>query len=1848
MWCALILCTILGQSAMAQLRSQPNNVDSKKTSAVLTEANSKSPLEEYRDKKEDLSKRDLYSKHFINDDGSYTAIIGAGPMHYESNGEFLDIDHTVVTNSSFAFPYANKTNLMESYFGSTSHTGIKSVIAEGEIHEFINTKMYWEVNGQAFNTFASNDAQISIVDNKATYSNLFGNISAEFTVETARRKLNYIIPDAQALVNIPSGAQYLVFSEEVIIPNGWTYVLDERHGVVLMDDTGKRIVSFDHPVSTDQSDQIEMNNTTMDVVQNGNVLTVLTKVQTSWLLNSERQFPVLVDPTENFNTDGVTYRTAQTLASGAGAYGTIAVGYNGGFYRSYASFNVTSIPDNATISSTVLNHNVGATSSMGTARGSEMRAFLNDPESAAYPNWIDVYNGITNATNSPNIYITVTHLGSLGWKTATLGATANTHLTTALSGSNKFTVGYRPSGSYSGAVQIAQLYGEGDATRKPYIAVTYTASTPPSCATIVSPADAITNAASGNQLTWNAANGATSYDVYFGTSSTPPLAGNVTVTNYNPSCLQPNTTYYWRIVPKNANGDASGCATWSFTTTGHLAVYAQNWDGISTPGMFSEITPQDGWLASSTLDQSGLGDRNVWAAHTYADRSISGNSIGISAYYLNSPVATGELAYYDDLTTDRWVYRQVPTTGLKDVTVSFRYRAGGEAGADFGSVMYNPTGNNPQNVNNWLEDPTQGGNNDDNRFYSQPNPTYESILLPGDADNNANLRIGFRWTSNANSIASYPSFVVDDIVVSGCPTGGNIAPLTSTFNSSNSATLTLSSVLSCALLQWESAPSPTGPWTDISGATTNVLNTGTVSTSTYYRCKVYYGTCEPSYQTQVASVQIISPAVVKLYNYGGTTQLTFNNSRSNATNQIFRLSHSLVTATAYQIEVNTAADFSGTAYVQNFSGSYAANTQANYTFTQLAGSLVDGTTYYVRARVLESGSLYSLWTTGTYSFTYNAATNAADWFQTTQAQFQTGTLSGTEATPADNLVLSGSAGGSFVNPSFESTAGWSVSRNYTVYEAYRTNNANGTNGITNGSYCLKFAEDDYSWQYFVNGDYSNVSQEINLTGVSNIQFDITHWRNTQSNVWSCGTGRACKVVYSFQVIVGDAGTTNNNTGTIVYNWTPTTAEFGVTNNPNVTVSLSSFGFTGVKTVKFARVVTNGGGVWYDDDKYYLDNIRTNVSNSGSVASPTIYLASKQNVNDWDVLTWNQTLNGGSAVLKIQRIVGGLWTDVAGLNNITATGDGFRTQDISSLGLGIDSIRVVATMAGTTSPILHDWSVKAGGCEAVTFDTSPANTSACNGGSVNFSAVVLGANPITYRWQLSTDNGDSWNDMSDGGKYSGTTTSALNISNLTLSMNTLRYRLRATNECGSEFSQGAILTVQNCPPNNNPAPNAPNLNSGNYVYPNCFNMQGTTLGATYGEYTGNEDVWYQFVAQTNGVSIQVNSSIIDAKIYLFRTNDLNTIINDEDAVVGTGTEILNYGGLIPGQSYYIAVVAMGANEGPFSICVKQLRRAQCGTSGPYNLCTLFKSTVTGATTTTMEFTAGETTTSITSAGSTTLGTPSLQLMYGHTYSVSLTANYHLTDGAGQTEVISIANPNACSITLVAQPSIEVRSNQWCSNGATLFRNSYLQASPVGVGIVCGITGYQIEFTPVSDCNGTNPNPFEKITRTIASTNSTFFLGNAFNGLPLSNNPYIGYWSVVYTPIFHGGLLGNPSTTPRVIAVNGTSSSQVAGMDMTNDSNENIITNAGVGSASANLYPNPNNGDMVNLNMTGISSDNVFIRIMDSMGRVVYSNRYTVEGSLNTIVTFSKPLASGLYMVEFTSGNDVITQRMMVSK
>lgn len=56
------------------------------------------------------------------------------------------------------------------------------------------------------------------------------------------------------------------------------------------------------------------------------------------------------------------------------------------------------------------------------------------------------------------------------------------------------------------------------------------------------------------------------YDVYFGTSSPPPLKQNQSSNIYNPGSLEPGKTYYWKIVANDNYGNTIEGPVWSFTT----------------------------------------------------------------------------------------------------------------------------------------------------------------------------------------------------------------------------------------------------------------------------------------------------------------------------------------------------------------------------------------------------------------------------------------------------------------------------------------------------------------------------------------------------------------------------------------------------------------------------------------------------------------------------------------------------------------------------------------------------------------------------------------------------------------------------------------------------------------------------------------------------------------------------------------------------------------------------------------------------------------------------------------------------------------------------------------------------------------------------------------------------------------------------------------------------------------------------------------------------------------------------------------------------------------------------------
>ena len=98
---------------------------------------------------------------------------------------------------------------------------------------------------------------------------------------------------------------------------------------------------------------------------------------------------------------------------------------------------------------------------------------------------------------------------------------------------------------------------------------------------------------------------------------------------------------------------------------------------------------------------------------------------------------------------------------------------------------------------------------------------------------------------------------------------------------------------------------------------------------------------------------------------------------------------------------------------------------------------------------------------------------------------------------------------------------------------------------------------------------------------------------------------------------------------------------------------------------------------------------------------------------------------------------------------------------------------------------------------VSITAQPANRSVTAPAATTFAvtAAITGVGSLTYQWQLSTDDGDNWSNVSNAGVYTGATTATLAISDSTgLDGNLYRVVVGATTGNTDVTSNEASLTV----------------------------------------------------------------------------------------------------------------------------------------------------------------------------------------------------------------------------------------------------------------------------------------------------------------------------------------------------------------------------------------------------------------------------------------------------------------------
>jgi uncharacterized repeat protein (TIGR01451 family) len=293
------------------------------------------------------------------------------------------------------------------------------------------------------------------------------------------------------------------------------------------------------------------------------------------------------------------------------------------------------------------------------------------------------------------------------------------------------------------------------------------------------------------------------------------------------------------------------------------------------------------------------------------------------------------------------------------------------------------------------------------------------------------------------------------------------------------------------------------------------------------------------------------------------------------------------------------------------------------------------------------------------------------------------------------------------------------------------------------------------------GDYEN---EILVSSTNVLSLTFDYLGTTQENVHVCAPA---------PTIIAPSPVCANSTGNVA----------SVPSNPNATFSwsITNGTITNSSTGNVHHVTVGSGG-------------------SGYASAPTVTFTG----GGGSGATATATISGGGVVTAVTVTNPGSGYTSAPTVGFTG-GGGSGATAVATLGTGI------IYTAGASGPVTLNLTVTEGSCSvsstpaSVTVSTSPSVTTdissknVCPGSALTLTPTI--ANGTSFQWQVSTNGGTSFSNLSNTGGcpgptncVSGATTASLSITNVDATIDGNVYRLLATNGSCSVTTSNATLHV----------------------------------------------------------------------------------------------------------------------------------------------------------------------------------------------------------------------------------------------------------------------------------------------------------------------------------------------------------------------------------------------------------------------------------------------------------------------
>lgn len=275
-------------------------------------------------------------------------------------------------------------------------------------------------------------------------------------------------------------------------------------------------------------------------------------------------------------------------------------------------------------------------------------------------------------------------------------------------------------------------------------------------------------------------------------------------------------------------------------------------------------------------------------------------------------------------------------------------------------------------------------------------------------------------------------------------------------------------------------------------------------------------------------------------------------------------------------------------------------------------------------------------------------------------------------------------------------------------------------------------------------------------------------------------GNGTGVIYQWQVSTDGGANWTNVTNTGVYSG----ANTGTLNITGANVSMNNYQYR--VQVSNSTCTTPG------------------ISNAATLTVNTLPLITSHPVSATLCSGATATFNAGATGTgvgyqwQVSTDGGNTWTNLSN----AAPYSGVTTSSLTVTGVttALNNLRYRAVASGTCPPAVNTNAATLNVINPVSVTTQPAASVLCSGNNTSFTVAGSSTETISYQWQVSTDGGNSWTNVTNGGAYSGATTPTLNVTGATASMNNNRYRAQmSTATCSSPVASGnAQLTVRQTP------------------------------------------------------------------------------------------------------------------------------------------------------------------------------------------------------------------------------------------------------------------------------------------------------------------------------------------------------------------------------------------------------------------------------------------------------------------